>query len=196
MRPTGPDYHREDPRLRPALFTLPVVLSLALTLPGCAIFGDAPHYRGIAITPLELSELTPGVSTEADAQALIGPPTFEEQFDANNWVYVSQVTKMRIGNTEGVERQHVVVLAFDNTGTLRGVSQKDLDQGVRVAMDGSQTPTPGGHAGFIQQLIGGVGSYNPGIAPSSGAAGGAGAGAGGRGGHEGDIGAAGGGGGF
>ena len=28
-------------------------------------------------------------------------------------------------------------------------------------MDKSQTPVPGGHAGFIQQLVGGVGSYNP-----------------------------------
>lgn len=142
------------------LRVLPLICALG-ALPGCAIFGDAPHYRGIAVTPQELSQLTPGVSTEADAQALIGPPTFQEQFDPNNWVYVAQVTKMRIARKEGVEKQHVVVLSFDNNGTLKDISQKDLQQSVRVAMDGAKTPVPGGSASFIQQLIGGVGSYSP-----------------------------------
>jgi UDP-N-acetylmuramoylalanine--D-glutamate ligase len=130
-------------------------------LPGCALFSDAPHYRGIAVTQHDLDELTPGTASQADAQALLGPPTFEEQFNSNNWVYVSQTTKMRIGKTEGVKAQHVVVLNFDNNGILRSISQKNQQNGVTVAMDQAQTPVPGGHAGFLQQLIGGVGSYNP-----------------------------------
>jgi hypothetical protein len=55
-----------------------------------------------------------------------------------------------------------------------------------VAMESKQNPVPGGKAGFFQQLIGGVGSYNPlgsasdnsGAGPGSG---GSGAGAGGLG---------------
>jgi outer membrane protein assembly factor BamE (lipoprotein component of BamABCDE complex) len=140
-----------------------------LALPGCALFSDAPHYRGIVVTPHDLSELTPGISSQADAQALLGPPTFEEQFAPNNWVYVSQTTKMRIGNTEGVKKQDVVMLTFDNNGLLQSVTKKDLNTSVRVAMDGAQTPVPGGHASFVQQLIGGVGSYNPGIGGNPGA---------------------------
>ncbi len=147
-----------------------------LALPGCALFTAPPQYRGIAISQHDLSELTPGVSTEADAQALLGPPTFQEQFSPNNWIYVSQVTKMRIANTLGVDQQHVVVLTFDDNGVLKSVTQRGLKNGVHVAMDSSQTPVPGGHAGFLQQLIGGVGSYNPGIG-----AGGYGGGAGGLG---------------
>lgn len=165
-----------------------------LALPGCALFSDQPHYRGIAVTQHDLDELTPGVSTQADAESLIGPPTFEEQFAPNNWVYVSQITRMRIANTEGVKRQHVVVLRFDDNGTLQGISQGDLKNSVQVAMDGAQTPVPGGKASFIQQLIGGVGSYNP-LGATTGA-GGASAGAGGLGGGAGDIGGAGGGSGF
>ncbi len=159
-------------------------LSGFLLLPGCAIFSDSPHYRGIAVSQHDLNELTPGVSSQADAQAVLGPPTVQEVFDNNNWIYISQVTKMRIARTEGVKQQHVVVLTFDNNGVLQSVSQKTLDDAVRVAMDSSQTPVPGGKAGFIQQLIGGVGSYNPLGAASdkSGAgAGGSGAGAGGLG---------------
>ena len=155
-----------------------------LLLPGCVIFSDSPHYRGIAVNPHDLSQLTPGVSSEADAQAVLGPPTVQEVFDNNNWIYISQITKMRIGQTEGVKQQHVVVLTFDNNGVLQRVSQKTLQNAVMVAMDTNQTPVPGGKAGFIQQLIGGVGSYNPlgSASDNSGAGpGGSGAGAGGLG---------------
>lgn len=151
------------------------VLGSLLALPGCALFSDAPHYRGIAVTQHELDELTPGTSTQADAQALLGPPTFQEQFQPNNWDYVSQITKIRIAETEGVKHQHVVVLSFNNSGILQKISQKDLKNGVQVAMDPSQTPVPGGKASIIQQIIGGVGSYNPGLGagatPGAGASG-------------------------
>ncbi len=140
---------------------LAFTLGLAAALPGCAIFGDAPHYRGNAVTPHDLSELTPGSSSQADVAALLGPPTFQEMFQPNNWVYVAQVTKMRIGETEGVKQQHVVVLTFDNSGTLKSISEEGLKNSVQVAMDGQQTPVPGGKAGFVQELVGGVGSYNP-----------------------------------
>jgi outer membrane protein assembly factor BamE (lipoprotein component of BamABCDE complex) len=173
--------------VRPA--KLPILcLSVFLILPGCAVFSDAPHYRGIAVSQHDLDELTPGLSSEADAQALLGPPTVQEQFDPNNWVYISQITKMRIGQTEGVKQQHVVVLSFDGNGVLKTISQKDTKDAVTVAMDDAQTPVPGGKASFIQQLVGGVGSYNPlgsvglGGNNAGGGAGGSGAGAGGLGG--------------
>ena len=147
--------------MRPAPLSLTTLLCAILTLPGCAVFTDAPHYRGIAVTQHDLNELTPGISSQADVQALLGPPTFVEQFDNNNWDYVSQITKIRIGQTEGVKRQHVVVLKFNDSGILQGISEKDLKNRVYVAMDGAQTPVPGGKPSFIRQLIGGVGSYNP-----------------------------------
>jgi outer membrane protein assembly factor BamE (lipoprotein component of BamABCDE complex) len=180
--------------VRPAPLPILPLFCALLALSGCALFSDAPRYRGIAVTQHDLNQLTPGIASQADAEALLGPPTFQEQFDANNWVYVSQITKSRIGNTEGVNQQHVVVLTFNDNGTLKSISQKDLQNGVKVAMDQAQTPVPGGHAGFIQQLVGGVGSYNP-LGAVTGA-GGAGAGAGGLGGGAGDIGGTGGGGGF
>jgi outer membrane protein assembly factor BamE (lipoprotein component of BamABCDE complex) len=151
----------KDPSVRPAKLPSLLLSCALLTLPGCTVFSDTPHYRGIAVTQHDLNELTPGLSQQADVQALIGPPTFVEQFDQNNWVYVSQTTKMRIGQTEGLKNQHVVVMTFNGNGTLQTVSQKTMKDAVRVSMDSKQTPVPGGHAGFIQQLVGGVGSYNP-----------------------------------
>jgi outer membrane protein assembly factor BamE (lipoprotein component of BamABCDE complex) len=140
---------------------LPFLACALLALPGCAIFSDAPHYRGDAVTQHDLGELIPGIATQADAQALLGPPSFVEQFDQNNWVYVAQVTRMRIGQTEGVKSQHIVVLTFNADGTLKTVTQRDTNDAVKVAMQGGQTPVPGGSPSFFQMLIGGVGSYNP-----------------------------------
>lgn len=138
-----------------------LLICTLLSLPGCAIFSDSPHYRGISVSDNDLKQLTPGVSQQADVQALIGPPTFVEQFDPNNWVYVSQVTKMRIANTEGVKKQNVLVITFNNDGSFSSYTHKDLNDAIRVKMDSKTTPVPGGSAGFIQQLVGGVGSYNP-----------------------------------
>lgn len=140
---------------------LPLLYAALLALPGCAIFSDAPHYRGISVSPHDLAELTPGLSQQADVEAVIGPPTFTPQFSPNDWVYVAQVTKMRIGQTEGVKSQHVIIVAFDQNGTLRSVTQKDGKDAINVAMEAHKTPVPGGTPGFFQQLIGGVGSYNP-----------------------------------
>lgn len=147
--------------MRPAKLPLLLTSCALLSLPGCALFTDAPHYRGVAVTQHDLNELTPGISGQADAQALLGPPSFVEQFDQNNWVYVAQVTKMRIANTEGVKAQNVVVLTFDNNGLLQSVSERGMKDAVKVAMAPGETPVPGGKAGFIKQLVGGVGSYSP-----------------------------------
>jgi outer membrane protein assembly factor BamE (lipoprotein component of BamABCDE complex) len=144
-----------------AKLTFPLVSGVLLSLSGCAIFSDEPHYRGVAVSAHDLKELTPGLSQQADVQAVLGPPTFVEQFDPNNWDYVGQVTHMRIGRTEGVEKQHIVVVSFNNNGVLQSITEKDKANAVNVSMDGHRTPVPGGHAGFLQLLVGGVGSYNP-----------------------------------
>lgn len=132
-------------------------------LGGCTIFGAESHYRGIVVTQQELSQLTPGVSTEADARALLGSPTVHETFDNHNWLYISQVTKRRIGLTLGVQKQRVVTLKFNDNGVLQSINTTGKKDAVNVAMTGGQTPVPGGNAGFIQQLVGGVGHYNPGL---------------------------------
>ncbi|HQU04015.1 MAG TPA: outer membrane protein assembly factor BamE [Acidocella sp.] len=154
-----------------------LALGIALSLPGCGLFTDSPHYRGIAVSDHDLKELVVGTSLQADVQALLGPPTFHEEFNDNNWVYVSQITKMRIGQTEGVAQQQVVTLSFDNTGVLRKISKDGLKDRVDVAMDSATTPVPGGSASLVQQIIGGVGSYNPGLGGSGAGQGNAGAGA-------------------
>ena len=138
-------------------------LLLLPALAGCAIFTARPHYRGNAVSAHELKQLSPGVSTKADARALLGSPTLRETFNNDDWLYVSQVTKRRIARTQGVVRQRVVVLHFNQQGVLQSIHGIGKKGAVTVAMSGGHTPAPGGHASLFQQLVGGVGHYNPGL---------------------------------
>lgn len=149
-------------KLRP-LFPFLLLPALA----GCALFSAPSHYRGNAVTENQLKQLTPGVSTEADATALLGSPTLRETFNDHDWLYVSQVTKRRIGQTQGVVKQKVVILDFGDSGILKSIRMVDKKQAVTVAMAGGKTKAPGGHAGFLQLLVGGVGHYNPGLGAGS-----------------------------
>lgn len=147
--------------MRLAQLTTPLLLTALLALPGCAIFSDQPHYRGIAVNQHDIQQLTPGLSQQADVMAVLGPPTFSPQYNQNDWIYLAQVTKMRIAKTEGVMKQDVVIVAFNNSGTLQSITRKTLKDAIPVKMEGKETPVPGGTPSFFQQLIGGVGSYNP-----------------------------------
>ena len=143
----------------------PVLLTLIqLSVGGCgvvSIFNPTLKQRGSLVEPDALRELIPGTSSRADAVALIGSPTARAPFDDNTWIYISQITSTRIGRTPGVMQQKVVILTFDQGGTLRGINQRTKQDGKSVDMAAGATPSPGSEASFLQQLFGNVGKFTP-----------------------------------
>jgi len=140
------------------------VACLLLPLGACSVFHvwDPLHARrGALIDPDSLKELVPGTSTRADAVSLLGSPTARATFDDNSWIYITQVTSTRIGSVPGVIKQQVLVLNFDQAGTLKSIRQLDQSDAKRVAMAPGATPSPGSEAGFMQQLLGNVGKFTP-----------------------------------
>ncbi len=163
-------------RARPAL-ALAALLLLGLGSCGVThVFDPTVRQRGSRVDPDALKELIPGTSTRADVQSLIGSPTAKATFDDNTWIYISQKTSTRIGRTPGVQSQDVVILTFDQGGTLRGVAQKNKADGAAVAMAAGATPSPGSEASFLQQLFGNVGRFTPAGLPGGGGGFGAGGG--------------------
>lgn len=160
-----------------------MALALALVLlSGCSFIGPTRTTRGNLVDVDQLKELVPGTSTRADVTSLIGSPTAHATFDDNTWIYIGQVTQARVGRLPGVDRQQVVELTFDPSGTLR--SQKILDKadGLNVSMAAGATRSPGSEASFLQQLIGNVGHFSPGGLGLGGNTGGSGGNGGGSGG--------------
>jgi outer membrane protein assembly factor BamE (lipoprotein component of BamABCDE complex) len=154
-----------------------LTLIACLALSGCSWLMNPPQVRGNKIDPEQMKELTPGVSTKADVTAVIGSPTAHDSFDDNIWLYISELTQSRIGQTLGELKQNVVVMTFDQGGVLQKVEEKDKADALPVSVVRRVTPSPGTEASFLQQLLGNIGRFNPGGAMgSSGGGGGASAG--------------------
>jgi outer membrane protein assembly factor BamE (lipoprotein component of BamABCDE complex) len=139
----------------------PVLLVL---LAGCGetgVFAYPPQTRGNKVDLEILAQLVPGTSSRADAMALLGSPTARATFDDNTWIYIGEVTKPRIGGTLQVQDQLVVVLSFDQRGTLTGIERRGMDDSAKVAVIDRATPSPGNNASILQQLLGNVGRFAP-----------------------------------
>lgn len=137
------------------------MLVLCLSLTACSWIMPPPQTRGNKVDPEQLKELVPGTSTKADVTSLIGSPTQKATFDENSWLYITEVTRPRIGRTLGVLDQDVVVLAFDDRGVLTGVKKYTQADAIPVSVVSRTTPSPGTEASFMQQLVGNIGRYNP-----------------------------------
>ena len=140
---------------------LPSVILLAgILVGGCSFFEAPSQLRGNRVDGEQLKELVPGTSTRADVTALIGSPTTRATFDDNTWLYVSEVTRPRIAQTQGVLRQDVVVLTFNDQGVLQDVKKLNQDDSIPVSVVARSTPSPGTEASFMQQLFGNIGRFN------------------------------------
>lgn len=146
---------------------MPAVLITAALLSGCSFFEQPVQVRGNAIDPDALKELVVGTSTRADVNSLLGSPTAKAVFDDNTWIYISEITQPRIARVQGVNSQKVVVMNFDQGGTLRDMKQLDKADGKSVDVVARTTPSPGSEASFLQQLLGNVGKFTPGAGGSS-----------------------------
>jgi outer membrane protein assembly factor BamE (lipoprotein component of BamABCDE complex) len=152
---------------------LSVAVALCLSTTACGWFLPPPQTRGNKVEAEHLKELTPGTSTKADVTALIGSPTQRAMFDENTWLYITEVTRPRVGRTLGVLDQGVVVLNFDGRGVLTDVKLVTQDDAVPISVASRSTPSPGTEASFMQQLLGNIGKFSP--AGTSGFGGGGGA---------------------
>ncbi|MGI4976007.1 MAG: outer membrane protein assembly factor BamE [Janthinobacterium lividum] len=151
-------------RVRPKP-TLAIALAAALSaapLAGCALFAPSVTPRGQRLAAEQLRELIPGTSTRADATSLLGSPTARAAFDDNTWIYISQTTASRVARVPGIEKQDVLVLAFNQAGTLQSVKHLTRKDARPIAMVARTTPSPGSEASFVQQLLGNVGRFTPG----------------------------------
>lgn len=148
-------------------------LVIGLPLAGCSFFQAQSTTRGDPIDGVALKQLVPGTTTEADATALLGSPTTTETFDDNSWVYISQITRPRVGRLPGVLEQRVVVLNFSPTGVLQKVKVYDKADGKNVSMAPGTTKSPGSSASLLQQLFGNIGRFSGGNANQNSLGGGA-----------------------
>jgi len=143
-------------------------LPAAPPLPGSIseIWSTPSQIRGHMVSADTLEQVTVGVSTRDDVQAALGSPTSTSTFDDSEWFYIGAITRQRPARVQAVEDQQVVVIRFNQGGTVQEVRRLSQEDGRNIAVVSRETPSPGNERSFLQQLFGNIGRVGPGLGAS------------------------------
>lgn len=157
-----PDMARHPRSVNARLATL---VTLAALLGGCGWLseriGPEPIERGNRVDAERLGQITPGVQTRNDVEALLGSPTARGTFDEDNWYYISARTRTAPGRFLEVEDRRVIAISFNRQGVVTGVRELTQADGRNVQMVSRETPVPGNDRTILQALFGNIG--RPGV---------------------------------
>lgn len=92
---------------------------LALALSGCQV---VQHEKGNILEPEMVSQIKPGVTSQAMVQELLGSPTTVNTFRGNRWIYIQD---RRFEGNRAVNR---VEITFDRNGVVSRVDRNFDDQ--------------------------------------------------------------------
>ncbi|MBX9700049.1 MAG: outer membrane protein assembly factor BamE [Acetobacteraceae bacterium] len=156
---------------------LGLALAALIAAPACSLFEAPVIARGNRPLPEQISEISVGVHTRADVQAMIGSPTSTSAFGDQSWYYISARTRLRPMRHFGITDPETVAVDFDDRGVVRQVRVMGEADMQDVRMVSRETPSPGNERTFMQALFGNVGRVGGaglGTDPSAGGAAGTG----------------------
>ena len=133
-----------------------------LALPLAA--GCSPTYstHGYVPTDLDLSLVTVGVDTRETVAAVVGQPSSAGILADSGYYYVaSRRRSLGIRQDEVVGRE-VVAISFDDAGRVANVERFGLERGRVVPLSRRVTESNVRGIGFLRQLFGNLGNFNPG----------------------------------
>lgn len=122
----------------------------ALLMTGCT---GTQTTHGNFITPKQIAQLTPNEMTKDDVLATLGSPSSQGTMNSNRWYYIAELQHTKPFEPNQLITRTLLVLDFNDAGTLVNVVNKDQTNGKAVAMDETVTPTQGQALGVIDQII-------------------------------------------
>jgi len=141
------------------IFSVFVLIFGLTSLTACS---GTTHTRGNLPDPKLVAEIRKGIHRREDVQALIGVPSSLGTFSDKTWYYIGRKTEQLAFFEPDVIEQKVLVISFDDNGTVRQIQQLDKGHGRNVDFVSRETPTSGHSISFLQQLLGNMGNYNTG----------------------------------
>ena len=134
------------------------ILALA-TLAACSAV-----YRNHGYVPSEeeLSEIAVGVDSRTTVDELVGAPSAGGLLKGGDYYYVrSRVKHFGMLRPEVVERQ-VLAISFDGRDVVQNIERFGLQDGQVVPLSRRVTSSSVEGKGFLRQLMGNIGNFNPG----------------------------------
>jgi outer membrane protein assembly factor BamE (lipoprotein component of BamABCDE complex) len=123
-----------------------------------------PIYQNHGYVPSDedLSQIAVGVDTRATVDEVVGVPTAGGVLKGNDYYYVrSRVKSVGPFEPKIVERQ-VLAISFDNNDVVQNIERFGLSDGRVVPLSRRVTSSSVENKGFLRQLLGNLGSFNPG----------------------------------
>ena len=123
----------------------------------------APVFRNHGYVPSEedLTEIVVGVDTRATVDDMIGAPSAGGVLEDGDYYYVrSRIRHFGMLEPEVTERE-VLAVSFDEAGVVRNIERFGLEDGRVVPLSRRVTSSSVEGKGFLRQLLGNIGAFNP-----------------------------------
>jgi outer membrane protein assembly factor BamE (lipoprotein component of BamABCDE complex) len=143
--------------MKSAVFKAMMVVTGAALLGGCLGIRD---HRGAVIDKELASAIQVGVDNKESVAKTLGRPSFVGQFNANDWYYVSRVTKSMPLSGVGVVDQTILHVSFDPAGNVAVVDRTGKEYIASIDPSDARTPTLGRKKGFFEELFGNISTVN------------------------------------
>ncbi|WP_298847760.1 outer membrane protein assembly factor BamE [uncultured Ruegeria sp.] len=150
-------------RLKPATKSLVFIVCLAVAGACTPIFKN----HGYVPPAEELAEIKVGVDTRDSVEEAIGAPGASGVVQESGYYYVrSRVRHYGPKRPEVVSRE-LVAISFDQRGVVRNIERFGLEDGIVVPLERRVTDSNVQDKGFLRQLLGNIGNFNPANIPGA-----------------------------
>ena len=138
------------------------LLAMTAGVGGCTSIEESQGY----IASQQLTDsVQAGVDNRRSVEATLGRPSFESQYGAPTWYYVSSTTGRRPFVRPRIQSHSVLAVRFDESGNVVAVDRSGIDDVAYLTPDGDETPTLGRERSFLEDLFGNIGTVGaPGAA--------------------------------
>ncbi len=138
-------------------------LSLSAAASCTAIYKN----HGYVPTQEELAELKVGVDNRDTVLEAVGAPSATGVLKDSGYYYVASRVRHYGPKKPEIVSRELVAITFDQRGVVRNIERFGLEDGIIVPLDRRVTDSSVQDKGFLRQLLGNIGNYNPANIPGA-----------------------------
>ena len=138
------------------------IIGVALAASGCT---KIRYNMGYIVDEQLVAAVQPGVDNKASVQQTLGRPSFNSQFDDQQWYYVSRNTVQTAFLMPKPTAQKIITVSFDQNGNVAKVEQRGLEKVANINPASDKTPTLGRKGGLLRDIFGNIGAVGTSQAP-------------------------------
>nr|WP_240453866.1 outer membrane protein assembly factor BamE [Chachezhania antarctica] len=123
--------------------------------------------HGYVPTDEDLAEITVGADTRDSVTEAVGPPVSTGLLDDGSFYYVQSQFRYYGALAPKLVSRQVLAISFDSRGVVSNIERFSLEDGRVVPLSRRVTSSGVTDNGFIRQLLGNLGNFDPSSALSN-----------------------------